>query len=289
MCLIRCKSLSSPAPSPALTGSLQSTAQLTGSPPVHKETEEETLPPPRVYVRPVSRHSSRRSHPPSSVHIAPRPITPHCSGSRVSASYLERTSQTSHASSHGVSEYILAPARAAAAAPPAYTSPPRIIQAPDPPKANDLTVRVSQPPARRSTEQVIIFDASPRTSRSSVQSGRRLSQRRESRHGRHGSREEKVLVERSRSRGGERRSMSRQYLTATTVQRMSEEPDPVRSPETAREGRPGAPAYETHRSRSRSITYGANPRLSGRVADRQRVVVEEDGRRREYYATKGTS
>jgi hypothetical protein len=37
------------------------------------------------------------------------------------------------------------------------------------------------------------------------------------------------------------------------------------------------------RRRSRSITYESNPRLSGRVTERERVVVEDGGRRREYY------
>lgn len=36
-------------------------------------------------------------------------------------------------------------------------------------------------------------------------------------------------------------------------------------------------------ARSRSITYETNPRYSGRVAERERVVVEAGGRRREYY------
>jgi hypothetical protein len=37
------------------------------------------------------------------------------------------------------------------------------------------------------------------------------------------------------------------------------------------------------RRRSRSITYETNPRMSGRVVERERVVVEDGGRRREYY------
>lgn len=37
------------------------------------------------------------------------------------------------------------------------------------------------------------------------------------------------------------------------------------------------------RRRSRSITYETNPRLSGRLVERERVVVEDGGRRREYY------
>jgi hypothetical protein len=37
------------------------------------------------------------------------------------------------------------------------------------------------------------------------------------------------------------------------------------------------------RKSSRSITYETNPRLSGRLVERERVVVEDGGRRREYY------
>jgi len=42
-----------------------------------------------------------------------------------------------------------------------------------------------------------------------------------------------------------------------------------------------APGKE--RRRSRSITYETNPRLSGRLVERERVVVEDGDRRREYY------
>lgn len=50
--------------------------------------------------------------------------------------------------------------------------------------------------------------------------------------------------------------------------------------------------YETYRyveppkreeERRRSITYESNPRMSGRVTERERVVVEDGGRRQEYY------
>lgn len=37
------------------------------------------------------------------------------------------------------------------------------------------------------------------------------------------------------------------------------------------------------RRRTRSITYETNPRHSGRVVERERVVIEDGGRRREYY------
>jgi hypothetical protein len=58
---------------------------------------------------------------------------------------------------------------------------------------------------------------------------------------------------------------------------------------------PPAPEYDTYRyvpgtgggddigrRRSRSITYETNPRNSGRMVERERVVVEDNGRRREY-------
>jgi hypothetical protein len=40
---------------------------------------------------------------------------------------------------------------------------------------------------------------------------------------------------------------------------------------------------EEGRRRSRSITYETNPRVSARTVERERVVVEDGGRRREYY------
>lgn len=60
---------------------------------------------------------------------------------------------------------------------------------------------------------------------------------------------------------------------------------------------PPQPEYETfryvkgptgeeerdERRRSRSITYESNPRMSGRLVERERVVIEDGGRRREYY------
>lgn len=41
--------------------------------------------------------------------------------------------------------------------------------------------------------------------------------------------------------------------------------------------------YQDGRNRSRSLTYESNPRHSGRVVERERVVIEDGGRRREYY------
>ncbi|KAI9745681.1 MAG: hypothetical protein M1818_001215 [Claussenomyces sp. TS43310] len=104
------------------------------------------------------------------------------------------------------------------------------------------------PDLPRPSNDAIIYDASPRASHGSLRS--RPSQR--GHHSRHGSRgaEDVVLFERSRSRVAL-----------------------------------GPAEDDLGRRRSRSITYETNPRLSGRVVERQRVVVEEeDGRRREYYS-----
>jgi hypothetical protein len=46
-------------------------------------------------------------------------------------------------------------------------------------------------------------------------------------------------------------------------------------------GPPGG--IEEEGMRSRSITYETNPRMSARTVERERVVVEDGGRRREYY------
>ena len=40
---------------------------------------------------------------------------------------------------------------------------------------------------------------------------------------------------------------------------------------------------KAERTLSRSITYETNPRHSGRLVERERVVIEDGGRRREYY------
>lgn len=46
---------------------------------------------------------------------------------------------------------------------------------------------------------------------------------------------------------------------------------------------PGVAPEREERRRSRSITYESSPRVSGRLTERERVVIEDDGRRREYY------
>lgn len=90
--------------------------------------------------------------------------------------------------------------------------------------------------------------SSPRTSRVSVSSGKGK--------GRQGRGTEEVYIERERERV-----------------RLKPEPE-----------------YDTYRyveapgrERSRNITYETNPRHSGRLVERERVVIEDGGRRREYY------
>lgn len=56
----------------------------------------------------------------------------------------------------------------------------------------------------------------------------------------------------------------------------------VESPQRREEQR-NADEERVERRRSKSITYESNPRSSGRVTERERVVIEDGGRRREYY------
>jgi hypothetical protein len=99
---------------------------------------------------------------------------------------------------------------------------------------------------------------SPRASRASV-SGSNANTRKSRRGG-----AEEVYIERERVR-----------------ERIDPGPEPRRSVEMA-------PAYRYVEGtgeprRSRSITYETNPRVSARTVERERVVVEDGGRRREYY------
>lgn len=84
---------------------------------------------------------------------------------------------------------------------------------------------------------------------------------------------EEIYIERERIR--ERVSPPRkEYDTFRYV----EGPNPTRE-----YGGMGEGEERVERKRSRSITYQSNPRLSGRVTERERVVVEDGGRRREFY------
>ena len=86
----------------------------------------------------------------------------------------------------------------------------------------------------------------------------------------------------SRGGGGEEVYIERERIREKMA------PPPPQSPRRSEH------EYDTYRSvepprdegmerRSRSITYETNPRVSGRVVERERVVVEDGGRRREYY------
>ncbi|RDW64205.1 hypothetical protein BP5796_10707 [Coleophoma crateriformis] len=147
-------------------------------------------------------------------------------------------------------QYVQAPAR---------TSVPKIVKAPTPPPP-------APTPAPARVELVEVEEAhSPRASRTSVS---RRSSRRKSR----GGEEREVYIERERERirGLGRQSPQHppmeQYRYVEGVQKetrfLEESP---------------------YRARSRSITYETNPRHSGRIHERERVVIEDDGRRREFY------
>ncbi len=136
--------------------------------------------------------------------------------------------------------------------------PPRSIRAPSPQPLRIELVSVEEGRSESS---------GPRTSRASVSN--------------------KGKSKRGSSRGGSDRGEIEEYIERERIR----ERMPPPSPEPRRE------EYETYRyveaprveqerierRRSRSITYESNPRLSGRLVERERVVVEDGGRRREYY------
>lgn len=89
--------------------------------------------------------------------------------------------------------------------------------------------------------------------------------------GRRGNKGEEVYIERERVR---ERLPREEYDTFRYVE----------APAVRRESGGGVvEERKRERERERSITYQSNPRLSGRVTERERVVVEDGGRRREYY------
>ena len=84
-------------------------------------------------------------------------------------------------------------------------------------------------------------------------------------------------------RGSDRGDMEEEIIRERIRERVApvptkEEYDTYRYVEAPREQ-----SERMERRRSRSITYETNPRLSGRLVERERVVVEDGGRRREYY------
>jgi len=89
------------------------------------------------------------------------------------------------------------------------------------------------------------------------------------------------------SRGGEEvyieRERERVRLPPVEKPRQSQEYDTYRYVEGTGPRGSYLESEDLERRRSRSITYETNPRVSGRVTERERVVIEDDGRRREYY------
>ncbi|KFY22114.1 hypothetical protein V493_06836 [Pseudogymnoascus sp. VKM F-4281 (FW-2241)] len=198
---------------------------------------------------------------------------------------------------------------------------PMIVQAPTPNRSPRNSPRTSH-------THVVMYEGSPRNSRTSVTSrqsarqGSLRSQRSQRsrqdgrRHSRHNSGEVFIVNppvrERSRSPAAETRGRSDSYAVRHVGAMARGERDPSREPSRERRSNvhlttPLSPLdvdrvqrgleasretmmVEDVRPRARSITYGANPRMSaGRLEDRERVLVEEDGRRREFYNTKSLS
>jgi len=87
---------------------------------------------------------------------------------------------------------------------------------------------------------------------------------------------------RGKSRRGSSRGEVDEYIERERIRERG--PPPKEEYETYRYVEaPRAEQERIERRRSRSITYETNPRLSGRLVERERVVVEDNGRRREYY------
>ncbi|KUJ22611.1 uncharacterized protein LY89DRAFT_305701 [Mollisia scopiformis] len=154
-------------------------------------------------------------------------------------------------------------------APPRSPSP--IIHPATPPRAPSpapTSKKSTPPPPPQPTIELVSVEedrssSGPKSSRVSVS--------RKSRHGSRGG--EEVYIERERVR--ER---------LPPVERASQEYDTYRYVEAPMPPRKEVVGEERiERKRSRSITYQTNPRMSGRVVERERVVVEDGGRRREYY------
>lgn len=187
-----------------------------------------------------------------------------------------------------------------------------IVHAPTPPSRSPLN--------SPRTSHAHVYESSPRNSRASMQSRHSQRSRRDSqRHGRTGSggafivdppparaRSRSVGVEggervrltesyvkrnvtvtgdvRPRSREPSRERRSKVFLTTTLSE--GEVDTAQRGLETSRD----AMKLEDERQRGRSITYETNPKISvGRLAERERVLVEEDGRRREFYKSTSLS
>ncbi|KAH8665160.1 hypothetical protein BGZ60DRAFT_432404 [Tricladium varicosporioides] len=170
----------------------------------------------------------------------------HSSRVRVSETYI--TKQTQRPSV----EFVPAP----------LPSPsPKPLPPPSPKVITATPPRAPSPPSSRIELISVEEDRhhhSPRSSRVSVSHEKR-SRRASSNRG------EEVYIERERIR-----------------ERVAAPEPPSREEYETYQYVPAPPAVDSRR-RSRSITYETNPRVSGRVTERERVVIEDGGRRREYY------
>ena len=148
-------------------------------------------------------------------------------------------------------------------------TPPRsLVRAPSPPRSEGR--RSGTRIELVSVEESVGVRGSPRGSRVSIsQSGTGSKAKRNSK----GGGGEEVYIERERER------VRMVPMVESGRERVGAERNEYRYVEA-----PGVAAGgKVERRRSRSITYETNPRLSGRLVERERVVVEDGGRRREYY------
>ena len=92
------------------------------------------------------------------------------------------------------------------------------------------------------------------------------------------------ISNKGRSRRGSSKGDIVEYVERERIRDRIRPPSPQEEYETYRYVEaPRVEQEKLDRRRSRSITYETNPRLSGRLVERERVVVEDGGRRREYY------
>lgn len=139
------------------------------------------------------------------------------------------------------------------------------IQAPA--RSSKPIIRTASPPRAPSTSPVRIEVVSVEETRSSSPRTSRVS-----------------VSNKEKSRRGNDREDVEEYIERERIRERlapvlpsKEEYETYRYVEAPRE------QERAERRRSRSITYETNPRLSGRLVERERVVVEDGGRRREYY------
>lgn len=92
------------------------------------------------------------------------------------------------------------------------------------------------------------------------------------------------MSNKGKSRRGSSKGEVEEYIERERIRERIAPPPPKEEYETYRYVEaPRVEQERMERKRSRSITYETNPRLSGRLVERERVVVEDGGRRREYY------